>query len=125
MRRVIVFAALLVLICGCTSSNDRFTEMSIEEVSNNMSELVGEEIKIEGILGVSYTSKGKDITYLQGPKGNIINLAMPGQRDDTRGWDLGDRYLEAGKVYSMSGKVIRIEQGGVYYLYSLNVSKVD
>lgn len=89
-----------------------------------MTNFVGKDIEVEGFLVVSYTKKGMDLVFLKDQKGNVMNLLLTGQRDETKGWDTGKIYLTSGDLYTMSGRYTRTEKGG-YASYSLNVSKVD
>ncbi len=124
MRGILVGLIAFILLCGCASFGDDFQETTIEEVRNNMSGFVGHDIKVEGFLVVSYTGKGKDLVFLKDLQGNVMNLILSGERDETKGWDLGKMYLKSGEYYQMGGTYTRSEKGG-YASYSLNVSKVE
>jgi hypothetical protein len=124
MRGTLASMIPFILLCGCTLLGDDYQETSIENVTSNMSGFFGKDIKVEGFLMVSHTSKGNDLVFLKDPQGNVLNLILPGKRDETKGWDMGKKYLVSGEYYQMGGRYTVVEKGA-YATYSLNVSKVE
>ncbi|WP_456474113.1 hypothetical protein [Candidatus Pyrohabitans sp.] len=113
---------ILSILAGCTEAPELrsvpgLSGASIGVIVENPEQYLGKEVKVKGKLIILWGILEQDRAYLEDENGYRIELRLPG-KVLTKGWDLGNRMLYAGEVYSMAGKVMSYEVCDCQYKYS-------
>lgn len=116
MWRSIGILVVLILFSGCTQDGNidlsgltnslpssGVGDVSFKELSENPEKYVNKTITEKGKLIMGFTMGAEDFAYLEDDKGYRLKVVLPGKYNAPYYWDIGNRNLYPGEIYSIRG----------------------